>query len=144
VRKSSNVFVRAAISHPRVVQSSFIPSLTPGDIIASVDNTPTEVFFQQQQRYISASSIPAQSNNLFLFPYLFLEQFTLTLDGNRKVRIDREKFKQPQQKTDGRWLKSGTTAYIRHSAFYHPWFEQGALEFVRQFRDAQALIIDEP
>jgi hypothetical protein len=78
VPKSSNVFVRAAISQRGVVESSFIPSLTPGDIIASIDNTPTEVFFQQQQRCISASSIPAQRNNLYSFPYLFPEQFTLT------------------------------------------------------------------
>jgi hypothetical protein len=103
-----------------VVQSSFLPSLKPGDVIASIDNTPAEVFFQQKQRYISASSTAAQRHNLFLLPYLFPEQFTLTLDGNRKVAIDREKFKEPGQKTDGRWLKPGVTAYIRIPAFIQP------------------------
>jgi hypothetical protein len=50
------------------------------------------------------------------------------LDGNRNVRIDREKFKEPGQKTDGRWLKPGLTAYVRIPAFNQPWFEQSALD----------------
>jgi carboxyl-terminal processing protease len=125
-----------------VVRSSFLPSLKPGDVIASIDSTPAEAFFQQKQRYISASSTAAQRHNLFLLPYLFPEQFTLTLDGNRKVTIDREKFKEPGQKTDGRWLKPGATAYIRIPAFIQPWFELSALDFVRQFRSAKTVIID--
>lgn len=125
-----------------VIQSSSVAGLQPGDIIVSIDNTTVEVFFQQKQRYISASSVAAQRNNLFLFPYLFPEQFTLTIDGDRKVTIDREKFKEPQQKTDGRWLKPGATAYIHIPAFNHPWFEQDALDFVKRFRSAKTLIID--
>jgi carboxyl-terminal processing protease len=135
-------FYAAPLGGYWVVQSSFLPSLKPGDIIASIDDTPTEAFFQRQQRYISASSTAAQRNNLFLFPYLFPEQFTVTLDGDRKVAIDREKFKEPGQKTDGRWLKPGVTAYIRISAFNQPSFEGSALSFVRQFRNAKTLIID--
>jgi carboxyl-terminal processing protease len=135
-------FYAAPLDGYWVVQSSYVPTLKPGDIIASIDTTPTEAFFQQKQRYISASSIAAQRNNLFLFPYLFPEQFTLTLDGGRKVAIDRERFKDPGQKTDGRWLKPGATAYIRIPAFNNPRFEQGAIDFVRQFRRAKAVIID--
>ena len=135
-------FYAAPLGGYWVVQSSFLPSLKPGDIIASIDNTPVEAFFQQEQRYISASSTAARRQNLFLFPYLFPEQFTLTLDGDRKVAIDREKFKEPRQKADGRWLKPGATAYIRIPALNHPWFENGALDFVRQFRYAKTLIID--
>jgi carboxyl-terminal processing protease len=135
-------FYAAPLGGYWVVQSSFLPSLKPGDIIASIDNTPAEAFFQQQQRYISASSTSAQRHNLFFLPYLFPEQFTLTLDGNRTVAVDREKFKEPEQKTDGRWLKPSVTAYIRVPAFNHPWFEESALEFVRQFRNAKTLIVD--
>jgi hypothetical protein len=98
-------FYAAPLGGYWVVQSSFLPDLKPGDIIASIDDTPTEAFFQEHLRYISASSTTAQRHNLFLFPYLFPDQFTLTLDGNRKVTIDREKFKEPTQKTEGRWFK---------------------------------------
>ena len=135
-------FYAAPLDGYWVVQNSLLPSLKPGDVIASIDTMPSEVFFQRQQRYISASSMTAQRQNLFLLPYLFPEQFTLTLDGNRKVTIDREKFKEPGQKTDGRWLKPGLTAYVRIPAFNQPWFEQSALDFVREFRSAKTLIID--
>ncbi len=135
-------FYAAPLAGYWVVQSSFVPSLKPGDVITSIANIPTEAFFQRQQRYISASSTTAQRNTLFLFPYLFPEQFTMTLDGNRKLAINRETFKEPGQKTDGRWLKPGATAYIRIPAFNQPWFENGALDLVKQFRNAKTLIID--
>ncbi|HTW31668.1 MAG TPA: S41 family peptidase, partial [Candidatus Sulfotelmatobacter sp.] len=125
-----------------VVQSSFLPSLKPGDIVVAIDDSPVESFFEQQQRYISASSVTAQRHQLFRLPYLFSEQFTLTLDGNRNVTIDRQKFKETGQKTDGHWLKPGVTAYIRIPAFNQPWFENGARDFVAQFRNARTLIID--
>lgn len=135
-------FYAAPLEGYWVVQSSFLPSLKPGDIIVNIDNTSIEAFFQQQQRYISASSTAAQRRNLFLLPYLFPEHFTLTLDGNRKVTIDREKIKEPAQKTEGRWLKPGVTAYIRIPALNQPWFEESALNLVRQFRHAKTMIID--
>jgi len=135
-------FYAAPLGGYWVVEYSSLSGLKRGDIIASIDNTPTETFFRQKQRYISASSTAAQRNNLFLFPYLFPEQFTLTLDNNRKVTIDRERFKESQQKTDGRWLRPGAAAYIRIPSFNHPWFEQDALDFIGEFRDAETLIID--
>jgi carboxyl-terminal processing protease len=125
-----------------VVQASFLAALQPGDIIVRIDNAPTEAFFQLQQRYISASSSAAQRHNLFLLPYLFPEQFTLTLDGDRKVTINREKIKEPEQRTDGRWLKPGATGYIRIPSFSRPHFEEMALDCVRQFQNAKTLIID--
>jgi carboxyl-terminal processing protease len=135
-------FYAAPLNGYWIVQSSFLPGLSPGDVITSIDDTPTEAFFQQEQRYISASSTAAQRSNLFLMPYLFPEQFTLTLDGNREVAIDREKFKEPGQQTDGRWLRSGITAYIRIPSFYRPDFEQRAVDYVRQFHGAKTLIVD--
>jgi hypothetical protein len=112
------------------------------DVIVSLDKTPLETFFQQQQRYISASSTAAQRHNLFLYPYLFPEQFTLTLEDGRKVAINRSSVKEPETKTDGRWLKPGQTAYIRIPSFFYPILEDGALNYVSQFRAAKVLVID--
>jgi carboxyl-terminal processing protease len=50
--------------------------------------------------------------------------------------------KEPETKTDGRWLKPGQTAYIHIPSFFYPSLEDGALGYVNQFRAAQALIID--
>lgn len=135
-------FYAAPLGGYWVVQSSSVAGLRPGDVISKIDNTGIESFFQRQQRYISASSPAAPRRSLFLLPYLFPEQFTLTLDGDRKVAIDREKIKVPLEKTDGRWLKPGATAYIRIPAFNHPQFEQRALDLAGQFRTAKTLIID--
>lgn len=135
-------FYAAPLGGYWVVQTSLLPGLKPGDVIVRIDHTPAESFFQQQQRYIAASSAAALRHNLFLLPYLFPEHFTLTLDGDRKVTVDREKFKQPEQKTEGRWLKPGVTAYIRIPAFFHLPLEEKALDYVYQFQSAKTLIID--
>lgn len=48
----------------------------------------------------------------------------------------------PVLETEGRWLKSGVTAYIRIPAFLRPPFEERALDYVHQFQNAKTLIID--
>jgi hypothetical protein len=78
-------FYAAPLGGYWIVQTSFLAKLKPGDAIVSIDNTPAEAFFQQQQRYIAASITTAQRHNLFLLPHLFPEKFTLTLDGDRRA-----------------------------------------------------------
>lgn len=135
-------FYAAPLDGKWVVRSSVQAGLEPGDIIASIDKTPIEIFSQQQQRYISASSTTAQRHNLFLFPYLFPEQFTLTLEDGRKVEINRSSVKEPETKTEGSWLKQGQTAYIRIPSSFYPILEDEALNYVSQFRNAKELILD--
>jgi carboxyl-terminal processing protease len=135
-------FYAAPLDGKWVVQTSFLDSLKAGDIIASLGNTPTEAFFQQQRRYISASSAAAQRHNLFLYPYLFPQQFTLTLEDGSKVAINRSSVKEFETNAEGRWLKQGHTAYIRIPSFFYPILEDKALDYVSQFRTAKALIID--
>lgn len=135
-------FYAAPLDGYWVVQSSFLPTLKPGDVVVHINETPTESYFQLQQRYISSSSTAAQRRNLFLLPYLFPRQFTVTLDGGRKVTIDREKSNPPGEKIDGRWLKPGATAFIRIPSFSYPEFEMKALDYVRQFHSAKTLILD--
>jgi carboxyl-terminal processing protease len=125
-----------------VVQSSFLENLKPGDIISNLDDTAIEAFFLQQRRYVSASSTAAQRRNFFLFPYLFPEQFTLTLGNGRQVAVNRAIPKELAEKTEGRWLKPGVAAYIRIPAFFNPTFEETALDYMRQFQRAKVLLID--
>jgi carboxyl-terminal processing protease len=135
-------FYAALLDGKWVVQTSLLDNLKSGDVIASIDKTPIDSFFQQQQRYIAASSTAAQRHNLFLYPYLFPEQFTLTLEDGRKVAINRSLAKEPETKTDGRWLKPGQTAYIRIPSFFYPILEDAAFNYVNQFRAAKVLVID--
>jgi len=125
-----------------VVETSVVGDLKPGDVISTIGDTNIEAFFLQQRRYISASSRAAERRNLFLYPYLFPEQFTLTLEDSRKVEIDRATMKKAPEKIEARWVKAGATAYIRIPSFFDPSQEEQALDFVRQFHKAKALILD--
>jgi len=142
-RKQSTLgFYATPLDAKWVVQTSFLDNLKPGDSISKIDDTAIEAFFLQQRRYISASSTAAQRRNLFLLPYLFPEQFTLTLEGGRQITVNRANLKKPPEKTEGRWVKPGATAYIRIPAFFDPSLEEDALNYVRQFRRAKLLLID--
>lgn len=125
-----------------VVQTSFLRDLKQGDIISKINDTAIESFFLQQRKYISASSIAAQRRNFFLLPYLFPEQFTLKLESGGQVVVNRTSSSDLPQKTEGRWLKQGITAYIRIPSFFHPDFEATTLHYLQQFHRAKVLIID--
>jgi carboxyl-terminal processing protease len=125
-----------------VVQATFLNTLKLGDVLSKIDNVTVEAFFLQQRRYISASSTAAQRQNLFLLPYLFPEQFTLTLENGTQVAINRAALKKPPDRTNGRWLKSGSIAYIHIPSFFDPSLEQEAFDYVKQFHKAGTLVID--
>jgi carboxyl-terminal processing protease len=135
-------FYAAPIENKWVVFISSMADLRPGDTIVGIDGHPTEEFAGQQVAYISASSDTARRRNLFLLPYLFPKQFTLTLEDGRKVVVDRTTTKLPDTKTGGHWLKQGQVAYIRIPSFFYPVLEDAALSYVNQFRNAKVLIID--
>jgi len=128
-----------------VVTRSLVEGVKPGDEILSVDDKPIEDFFQQSRKYIAASDERAARRALFFRPYVWPERYTLTLDGGRKVAVERAAVKAaptPTPETEGRWLKEGELAYVKIPGFGEPRFEQKALEFVRRFKDAKALVID--
>jgi len=80
-----------------VVQNSVMPNIKAGDVLAKIDGIEAETFFRQQQRYIAGSNEAAQRHNLFFLPYLFPEQFTLSLGDGRSVVVDRAASKQSRE-----------------------------------------------
>lgn len=128
-----------------VVTRSLVEGVRPGDEVVAVDGRPAEEFFQQSRKYIAASDERAARRSFFFRTYVWPERYTLTLGGGREVKIDRSAVKadaMPPTETEGRWLREGELAYVKIPGFGEPRFEQKALEFVRQFKDARALIID--
>ncbi|HEV3471044.1 MAG TPA: S41 family peptidase [Pyrinomonadaceae bacterium] len=128
-----------------VVTRSLVEAVKPGDEILMVDDKPIEEFFRQSRKYIAASDERSARRSLFFRPYVWPDRYTLTLGGGRRVSVDRAALKpapQPSPETEGRWLKEGELAYVKIPGFGEPRFEQKALEFVRRFKDAGALIID--
>jgi carboxyl-terminal processing protease len=128
-----------------VVTRSLVEGVRPGDEILLVDDKPIEEFFRQSRKYIAASDERAARRAFFFNPYVWPDRYALTLDGGRRVAVERGALKAappPTAETEGRWLREGELAYVKIPGFGEARFEQKALEFVRRFREAKALIID--
>lgn len=143
-------FVAKCISGQWVVTESPSADLKAGDVIEKIDGRPFEHFYLDLRPYISASSEAGARNVLFShmedfapFAPLFPEKFELTLSGDRKVVIDRHVLRKAAPATTvGHWLKPGNLAYIRVPSFFYPENEKRAIELVREFNQARAIIID--
>ena len=127
------------------VRRSQLQSIRVGDVVTAVDGVRMPEFFASKRRLISGSSDRDAELSLFLTPILFPIRFTVTLADGRTVRIDRAADKRREespQKTEGRWLEQGRLAYLKVPLFRGIKFAADAVEYLRQFRDAQALILD--
>ncbi len=121
--------------------------LKKGDVIRSVDETPVEEFVRDNRRFINASSERSARSLVFDRAYLFPESFTLGLDDGRRIRIQRGNVKTSGQKpgppaSEGRWLNEPSVGYIKIPSFNDSNYERTAIEFVKKFQSAKALIID--
>ncbi len=151
IQKGGSVPFRARFVEGKwVTVESRVESLKPGDIIETIDGKPFEEFFQEQRRYISASTERWARRALFggvpgfaLYAHLFPQQLVLGIEGGRQVKIDRGASPpSPPLVTEGRWLEQGKVAYIRVPAFIVPELEKRALELLKEFQEAALLIVD--
>jgi carboxyl-terminal processing protease len=127
------------------VVRSQISSMHVGDVIASIDATSADEFFALNRRYVSASSDRDAGVSFFDTPALFPATFTITLGNGRSVPIDRKNDKKqalPPAKSEGRWLAANSIAYIKVPTFHGIETQAQALEFLKEFHDAKAVILD--
>jgi carboxyl-terminal processing protease len=127
------------------VVRSALSSIHVGDVITAIDNAPIQDFFARNRIYVSASSDRDAGLSFFDTPAIFPERFTITLGDGRKIPIDRANAKKappPPATTDGRWVVEKTVAYIKVPTFHGIETQAQALELLRQFHDAQTLILD--
>lgn len=127
-----------------VVVRSGHAAIRVGDVIEAIDGTPTQQYYEKSRKYISGSSDRDAAVSFFDTPALFSAGFTLTLDGGRRVVIDRDhdKREEPPNKTEGRWLTPGSVAYIKIPVFRGIKTQAAALDYLEQFHDARAVILD--
>ena len=124
---------------------SQLESLRAGDLIAVIDGTPIDDFFERNRRYVSASSSRDAGVSFFDTPAIFPERFTITLADGRKVRIDRKNDRKsplPPAVTEGRWLVEKSVAYIKVPIFQGIQTQGRALELLKEFHDAKAVVLD--
>jgi len=121
--------------------------LNLGDILVSIDDQPLDQFFAERRQYLSGSSESQLRRRLFSSSNTpFPQKFSITLADGRHIQAER-KAPEPEAKKDpiatgGRWIREGTLAYINIPSFDDPEFQKSAIEFVKKFKAATALIID--
>ena len=126
-----------------VVTRSQVNGLKPGTIIRKINGKSTEAWYQQNRRYINASSERSRRTKFTFYSFLFPQTLTVETADGKTVTIHRNELNRSKRpKVEGRWLSSGKIAYIRIPSFAGPQFEATALEWVKKFRNANALIID--
>jgi len=127
------------------VVRSFLDSIHVGDVITAIDVTPIDDFFARNRRYVSASSSRDAGLSFFDTPAIFPERFAITLGDGRRIPIDRKNDKKaspPPAITEGRWLVEKSVAYIKVPTFHGIQTQAQALDFLQQFHDAKAVILD--
>ena len=137
-------FVLARFDGQWVVTRSRVDRLAPGEVVSSIGSVPMDEFYAQKRKYLAASNETARHRRLFSSPFLFPENFALTLADGRMVAIRRreQKLKDAAPRvTEGRELEPGI-AYLRIPSFEAAEEEAKAVEFVRRHAGVKALIVD--
>lgn len=135
-------FSAAPVGSEWVVTRGWAHGLRAGQTIEQVDGEATEAVYQRLQRYISASNERGRRRRFFSYLHLFPRRLVLRIDGRRWIIRRTNQLIAPAEGTSGRWLRRGSSAYIRIPSFGDPDNERWAVNLVARFRRATALLID--
>ena len=132
-----------------VVINSIIGGLKKGDVVLRINGESIDDYYEELSRYISASGERLRKDSfIWALPLFIPPQYSLGIKndtGNvKEIQVDREKLRQENQewKTEGRWIEENKIAYIKVPSFGGPRFENDAIELVKTFKAASALIVD--
>jgi carboxyl-terminal processing protease len=124
-----------------VVTQSSIPQLKPGDIIQQINDEQFESFYQRNKEFLTPTSDRTARNSLPTYRFLFPKMFRLQLGDGRTAQITREIPFVRETAVSGKWIVKDQVAYIRLANF-GPDVDSQAIAYVRQFQNADHLIID--
>ena len=130
------------IENKWVITTTRIPEILVGDVIETLDEKPIEHFYQENKKYIAALNDWASRERLFAMRFLFPQEFTLTLDNGRMVKIKRRPVASQEECTVGKWLTENKVSFVKIPGFHEPKFEKEALSLFGDYKGADSLIID--
>lgn len=135
-----------------IVTKSSIEELKKGDVIIKINKKAASEYYKEFSKYINASS---ESARKVMFRYglsrFIPEKYSLEfMSENGKIKdmqVDRGELNVEKEvwktwKTEGRWIKEDRVAYIKIPSFGGPKFENDAIEYVKEFKNADVLIMD--
>lgn len=125
-----------------LVMTSERPEIPAGAAIVSIDRQPIDEFFEQSRLYIAGSSEREQMLDLFKYAVLFPQRFVVHLSDGRDVAVVRSEPARPAgSDTEARDLP-GSIGYIAIHSFLEGKYESQAIDAVKRFRNARAIIVD--
>ena len=127
------------------VRRSELDAVKVGDVITAIDGVAIQEFFAAKREYISGSSVRDTELSLFMTPVVFPFKFTVTFSDGRRLVVDRahdNRHESPALKTEGKWIKQGSVAYLKLPGLRGFKLVADAMEYVRQFKDANTIILD--
>ena len=135
-------FLAIPIGSEWALTRAWLPGLHAGQIVERIDGEAPEEVYQHFRRYISASSERGRRRRLFTHLHLFPRRLTLRIEGRRCEIRRTGHATAPVERTTGRWLRRGWSAYIRIPSFAGPENERRAVDLAGRFRQATTLIVD--
>jgi carboxyl-terminal processing protease len=132
-----------------IVTESAVAGLQRGDLVLAIDGKTPDEWCHDLSKYLTGSNERTRKISLFSILAVTLpEEYSLRYQGrdgsSKTVTVNRTAAERlgAQGHTEGRWLVEGRIGYIKIPSFNSPEFQNDALEFLEQFKDARALIVD--
>jgi len=132
-----------------VVTNTSIDGLKRGDVVAKINGKPVDAVYSEYSKYMNASGERARLNAApYWLPLFVPDSYSLEFIDERgkinELKVDRTKLaiRSEKRKTEGDWIEKNKIAYIKIPSFGEPHFENDALELVKRYKKAPALIID--
>lgn len=132
-----------------VITSSSVEGLQLGDVVLKIEGKSVDEQYRDQSKYLAAGDERARQNRLrgwlgFVLPAKYSMEVETKSGKVNQLTIDRETIKNPVEtpKTESKWLLADRIAYMKIPSFNNPAFENSAIDQLKEYQNAPALIVD--
>lgn len=131
------------------VTSSSVEGMSPGDLVLEINEEAVDDHYRKLAKYLAGSSERARQGQFLdalapLLPEMCLMKIRTQAGAVQRVSVRRTTLPAdpPAPKTTSRWIEPGAIAYLKVPSFLSPELEQDALEQLRAFSKATAIVVD--
>ncbi|HTY36755.1 MAG TPA: S41 family peptidase [Bacteroidota bacterium] len=131
------------------ITHSIVEALQAGDVVEKINDKKIDQYFLELAKYFNASDERARQGRLLGMLTMILPN-ELTLDivtrsgASKHLALNRLYLKPEPNvlKTESKWIMEGSVAYMKVPSFNSPEFERDALQQLKSYAQAKAIIVD--